>query len=172
MDKLIWIPLYVDALLASQRWRLMEDFERGWYFSLITESVRSERPGYLRLDKHLWRLAGARSESFFKQKNAAVLACFKTTEVNGETWVFSERLVRTLEEQAEKYSRQKKPPRDSASNSISVLDVASKELKEEPRAIPDSIRQRNEAERAQNIREARARGFISDDGWVTCRLAD
>jgi hypothetical protein len=123
MEKLIWIPLYVDALLASQRWRLMEDFERGWYFSLITESVRSERPGYLRLDKHLWRLAGARSEQFFRAKNSAVLACFKTTEVEGETWVFSERLVRTLEEQNVKLSKIKPPP----SNSV-LLD--SKKTKE------------------------------------------
>ena len=126
LEKLIWIPLYVDALLASQRWRLMEDFERGWYFSLITESVRSERPGYLRLDKHLWRLAGARSEQFFKAKNAAVLACFKTTEVNGETWVFSERLVRTLEEQAVKLTKIKPPPSNSVS--VSVLDSNSHHL--------------------------------------------
>lgn len=112
---LIWIPLYVDSLLASQRWRLMEDFERGWYISLIVESVRSNRPGYLKLDKNLWRLAGARSEQFFNGKNAAVLACFSRSEIEGETWVFSERLVCTLEEQVVKLSKTKPPPSNSSS---------------------------------------------------------
>ena len=117
MNPLIWIPLYVDSLLASQRWRLMEDFERGWYISLIVESVRSIRPGYLKLDKNLWRLAGARSEQFFNAKNAAVLACFSRSEIEGETWVFSERLVRTLEEQAVKLAKIKPPPSNSSSSS-------------------------------------------------------
>lgn len=83
----------------------MSDFQRGWYWSLIIESVRSERPGYLRLNENLWRLAGAQSKQFFERENAVVLACLESREIEGETWVYSGRLVRTLEEQAQKYRK-------------------------------------------------------------------
>lgn len=84
---------------------MMEDFERGWYWSLILESVYSPLPGYLKLDSDLWRLAGARSAQFFSAKNAGVLACFKRREIEGQEWIYSERLVETLKEQGSKLER-------------------------------------------------------------------
>lgn len=125
-EQLVWIPLYIDSLLSSKRWRFMRDFERGWYISLIVESVRSERRGYLRLDENLWRFAGANSRQAFEgpddkshagtPRNVSVLACFKHQRIDGQVWIYSERLVRTLEEQAVK-RRRKTDPSNSISNS-------------------------------------------------------
>lgn len=143
-EQLEWIPVYIDRLLGSQRWRLMTDFQRGWYWSLIIESVRSERPGYLRLNENLWRLAGARSKQFFERENAVVLACFEGREIEGEAWVCSGRLVRTLEEQAQKYRKKvdgfapsiERFPKKALSASLGlgsqVLSREKPELREEP----------------------------------------
>ena len=170
MEKLEWLPLYIDRLLSSPAWQDMKDFQRAWYIQLLLRCTRSERLGYLKMDSSLWTIAGAKRKDFWDSHKATVLACFKVCEMEGHQWIYNERLLSVMEEQSSKYHR-KKPPRDSASDSLSVLDVDSKTIKEEPREIPDLLRQRNEAERAQNIREAKARGFTSDDGWVTCRLA-
>jgi hypothetical protein len=37
-----------------------------------------------------------------------------------------------------------------------------------PIEIPYTVQKRNEAEREDRIREAKSRGFASDDGWKTC----
>lgn len=150
--------MYVDRLLTSQKWRMMEDFERGWYWSLILESVYSSRPGYLKLDSDLWRLAGARSAQFFKAKNAAVLACFKSCQIEGQEWIFSARLVKTLEEQSLKYRKRfpHKPdiPQERDCALLSVSDV------EVDLELPPAVKKRNEKERLANVAEAKRRGLL------------
>jgi hypothetical protein len=101
-DQLEWFPLYIDRLLSSPRWQHMHDYQRGWYIQLLLKSARSERPGFLRLDSNLWRIAGANRPDFFESNKSEVMACFKLREMEGQTWIFNERFVKTIGDQMKK----------------------------------------------------------------------
>lgn len=103
--KLDWIPLYINRIKGSARYRAMKDYQQGWYFNLLIESVDSEMPGYLPNDGQLWRLANAASERFFNQESAPVLACFKRRQHDGRVWIYNERLLQTYEEQIHKLTK-------------------------------------------------------------------
>jgi hypothetical protein len=166
IERLSWIPLLVDVLEESGAWEEMQDYQFGWYMKLLVKLTRSARLGYLRLDREkLWQLAGARSKRFFEQENAVVMARFKVRDFDGQDWIYSARMLSVLEEQTEKYYR-KKPPRNSASKSVSDLNLDSKEIKEDLRPeLPYNIERRNELERNDDIARAKARGFIlREDG--------
>lgn len=84
----------------------MRDFQRGWYMQLLLLSAdNSERLGYLKLDSDLWKLAGAMRKDFFDSHKSVVLACFKTKEIDGEPWIYNERLLKTIEDQLQKLNR-------------------------------------------------------------------
>ncbi len=102
LPKLNWFPVYVEKILSSASWLQMKDYQRGWYIQLLLLAAHSERPGYLPLDGPLWRLAGAHSEQYFQRESAAVLACFKRRQMDGREWIYNERLLSVLEEQARK----------------------------------------------------------------------
>jgi hypothetical protein len=129
MEKLDWMPLYIDKLLSSPHWQGMKDFQRGWYIQLLLRCTRSEPLGYLRMDSNLWTIAGARRKDYWDAHGACVLACFKVREMEGHRWIYNERLLSVMEMQSRKYRR---TPRDSAL-SISPhnldVDVGSKEGK-------------------------------------------
>lgn len=96
VDKFEWFPLYFRRITGSARYRAMKDYQQGWYLNLLFESAKSERPGYLKLNGRLWRLANARTEQFFNRENAAVLACFKSREIDGESWISNEKMLEVL----------------------------------------------------------------------------
>ncbi|MBZ5567537.1 MAG: hypothetical protein LAN64_06765 [Acidobacteriia bacterium] len=100
LPKLSWFPLYVEKILSSSSWLQMKDYQRGWYIQLLLLSAHSVRPGYLPLDGSLWRLAGARTKQYFEQESVVVMACFKRRQMDGREWIYNERLVRVLEQQA------------------------------------------------------------------------
>lgn len=101
--KLGKMPIDVDALLASPRLQVMEDFQRWWYLALLFHAWMSPKPGYVPNDGQLWRFAGARTENFFKQKSSVVMACFEIRLVDGHSWIYSAK-VESLHRQAlEKY---------------------------------------------------------------------
>jgi hypothetical protein len=168
IERLGWIPLLVDVLEESGAWEEMQDFQFGWYMKLLVKLTRSPRLGYLRLDRDkLWQIAGARSKQFFERENAVVMARFKVRDFNGQDWIYSSRMLSVLEDQSEKYYR-KKPPRESASISPSVLAFDSKEIKEVIRPeLPESVEIRNQLERNDAIARAKEKGFtVREDG--TC----
>lgn len=130
-NELYWLPIEIDSLLSSPAWTDMRDFQRGWYFQLLLRSVRSELPGFLRLDSNLWTIAGAKRSDFWESHKACVLACFKVREMEGQSWIYNERLLHTLEVQ---YSRRKRRKTEGGTplpfNSLS--DFSEKERKEPP----------------------------------------
>lgn len=128
MEKLIWMPLYIDDLLSSPAWNDMKDFQRAWYIQLLLRCTRSERLGYLRLDDQLWKLAGAHRREMWDNHKSAVMACFKILHIDAQDWMYNDRLLAVMEEQSLRY--RKKPKRDSASDSLSLLDVGLKKEKE------------------------------------------
>lgn len=105
MEKLEWLPLYIDKLLSSPAWLHMRDYQRGWYIQLLLLCTRSERLGYLRLDGRIWMLAGAHSKAMWEQHKAAVMACFKVRDFDGQSWLYNNRLLSVMENQSEKYLR-------------------------------------------------------------------
>ena len=121
MEKLTWLPLYIDSLLSSPAWNDMKDYQRGWYLQLLLRSTRSERLGYLPLDGSLWRIAGAHSRSMWGAHNAAVMACFKIRQYDGKDWIYNERLLSVMEEQSGKYYRKKDPASNSPVSQEVVL---------------------------------------------------
>jgi hypothetical protein len=100
LPKLSWFPLYVEKILSSPAWLQMTDYQRGWYIQILLLAAHSAQPGYLPLDGSLWRLAGARTKQFFDQESAVVLACFKRIQMDGRDWIYNERLLTVLQEQA------------------------------------------------------------------------
>jgi len=141
VEKLIWIPLYVDDLLGSPRWQGMKDYQRAWYIQLLLRSTRSERMGYLSLDENLWRIAGAHSRPMWEAHKGEVMACFKSLHDDGKDWIYNERLLSVMEVQSTKY---RKKPREALSDSPYDFDVdlsKSKEVKRSNKAsrIPDSF---------------------------------
>lgn len=137
MEKLTWMPVYIDSLLSSPAWNDMKDYQRGWYFQLLLRSTRSERMGYLPLDGSLWRIAGAHSRAMWDSHCAAVMACFKIRQYDGRDWIYNDRLLSVLEEQSGKYYR-KKPPRESASISHGSFEVGFRESSANCEKHPDS----------------------------------
>lgn len=156
-EKLTWIPLYIDRLLSSPAWQQMQDFQRGWYWQMLMQSVRSERPGYLRLDSSLWTTAGAKRKDFFDSHKSIVLACFKVCEMEGQRWIYNERMVQTLEEQVLKYRKKSTDiPISTRRDSDSISPSCSLEVAFE---VPPGMKARNERERLANVAEAKKRGF-------------
>ncbi len=129
IQKLEWVPLYIDHLLSSPAWQDMKDFQRGWYIQLLLRAARSERLGYLPLDENLWRIAGAHSRPMWEAHKAEVMACFESLHDDGRAWIYNQRLLSVMQEQTGKYrkrsgtspSAQREPytPRDGALSSTS-----------------------------------------------------
>ena len=100
--ELDWFPCYPDRLLASGKWQRMKDFQRGWYWHLLVLMTRSKPLGYLPLDGRLWALAGSHSRQYWDNHSALVLECFKVAEFDGHEWIYSESLLKVLNEQTYK----------------------------------------------------------------------
>lgn len=120
MEKLDWLPLYIDDLLSSPAWTDMKDYQRGWYLQLLLRCTRSERLGYLKVDGNLWRIAGAHSQPMWEQHNGVVMACFKIRHDDGTQWLYNNRLLAVMEDQSQKYLR-RVGGRTSPSSSLGFL---------------------------------------------------
>lgn len=83
----------------------MKDYQQGWYFNLLIESVDSEMPGYLPDDGQLWELANATSRRFFEKESAPVMACFKSRQIDGRVWIYNAKLLKVYEEQIHKLAQ-------------------------------------------------------------------
>jgi hypothetical protein len=105
MEKLTWLPLYIDDLLSSPAWLDMKDYERGWFLQLLLRCTRSERLGYLKVDGNLWKIAGAHSLPMWENHNRRVMACFKIRHDDGTQWLYNVRLLAVMEDQSQKYLR-------------------------------------------------------------------
>lgn len=129
--KLDWIPLYIQRLKGSEAWNL-SDYQFCWYMKLLIESADSPIPGYLpaSTDK-LWRLAGAKSQSYFEKWGGCELVSrlFLRTEIEGQGWIYNKRMLQTIYEQSEKLSTKKRKRRVSLSLSLqSVPDFINQDL--------------------------------------------
>jgi hypothetical protein len=114
LQRLDWIRLHIDKLLSSPRVQQMKDFQFGWYIKLLLHLTRSDRVGYLPLDERLWELAGAHRREYWETHNSAVLACFKARELDGQSWIYSERMLTELGEQSNKVTNLKKTNKDGS----------------------------------------------------------
>jgi hypothetical protein len=157
--------------MSSPRYMTMPDYKQAWYLNLLFRSwLNSDNPGYLPNDpERLWMLANARTKTFFQREAVEVMACFQVS-ADGRS-IFNSKLLQVYEKQLQEYLK-RKPPRVSESLSISRFDVDSKKTKEEirPELTAGEI-DRRELERKDGIAKAKARGFVSDDNWATCRMA-
>lgn len=97
--ELEWFPCYPDRIFASGKWQAMKDYQRGWYWHLLLLMTRSKPLGYLPLDMRLWALAGACSKQYWDNHSALVLSAFKVEEFDGMRWIYSEPLMKVLNEQ-------------------------------------------------------------------------
>lgn len=107
----------------------MRDFEQAWYFNLINHLWISKRAGYLPHDGQIWRLAGAHSKAFFVKESAGVMACFEVVEIDGQQWIYNQKVLQVLEKVKRKYAAaveraNKANVSRTYKNDVPVLDVA------------------------------------------------
>lgn len=161
MQKLDWLPLYIDELLSSPAYMDMTDSQFGWYMKLLLRSTRSERLGYLPLDGQLWRLAGARSREFFDRENARVMACFKIRQFDGLEWIYNQKLLSVMEDQSNKYRKRS----SLISPVFSDVDFGKSTSKEKSK--PKSVEEVKDycLERANHVNPQQWFDYYSSNGW-------
>ena len=103
-ENLYWFPFVVEAWFSNRAVRLMKDFQKGWYISLIVESWRTM--GTVPRDPAiLWRLAGADSAEVFDAHKDLVLSEFKPVEVDGEPVLVHPQMAELYIKQARLYAQ-------------------------------------------------------------------
>ena len=101
MTKPTHIPLDINAIKGSARWRNMSDSQRGWYISLLIEAADSDKPGWLVNDMSvLWAKAGAKTMAYFQREGQSVLACFNVRTEDGR-WISNRKLLKSLANHAD-----------------------------------------------------------------------
>ena len=84
------------------------DHQVGWFVSLIKASLKSELLGYLPLcaqrdckscSSCLWRVAGARTKSFFEKESRVVIAAFELGQIDERRVLYFPPVVERLIEQ-------------------------------------------------------------------------
>jgi hypothetical protein len=129
ITKLDWFPMYFQRLKASGAWK-MGDSEFGWYIKLLIESADSSTPGYLPNDvRTLWRLAGARTEKFFRERGGMELVARYFSRTDDGLWIYNSRMLEVLHEQMTKLTKRRK----SRLSSLSLF------LQELPSCIPGEV---------------------------------
>jgi hypothetical protein len=112
-NRLFWFPFKVDEWLADRNVRLMKDYERGWYISLLVESWSDH--GTVPNDPNvLWKLAGSQTKEFFEANNGAVLATFEQAEVDGKPVLVHCRMANLYIQQHKNYKQKCDAARISA----------------------------------------------------------
>lgn len=136
MEKLDWLPLYIDNLLSSPAWQDMKDFQRGWYIQLLLRSTRSERLGYLPVTERLWELSGAHRREMWETHKSAVMACFRTRTFDDLDWIYNPKLLSVMEDQSNKYRRRS----SLISPVLSDVDSGKSTSKAKPNSIDEVVR--------------------------------
>lgn len=125
-----WIPYYIQRMKGSKAYKSMQDFEFGWYSKLLVESADSDVPGYLPNDvRTLWRLAGARTEKFFRERGGMELVARYFSRTDDGLWIYNVRMLEVLHEQMTKLTKRRK----------SRLSSLSLSLQELPSCIPGEV---------------------------------
>ena len=70
-----WFPFYVHRIAGDFRYRALKDFQQAWFMNLLFAAWVSERPGYLRDDGQLWRLANARTRRANFHRSGGAFLC-------------------------------------------------------------------------------------------------
>jgi hypothetical protein len=120
-----WFPFYVHRFLDDPCYRRLEDFQQAWYSNLLFESWRSERPGYLRDDGQLWRLAKARTDQYFTKHCGPVMCLFEREgpTADGCIWIYNGALVQIYDEQVLKFHKKRRKSTKSTDEGMtSYLD--------------------------------------------------
>lgn len=116
-----WIPYYIQRIKGSSAWQL-PDFQFCWYWKLLTEAADSDIPGYLVNDvRTLWRLAGARTEKFFRERGGMELVARYFSRTDDGLHIYNGKLLEVLHEQMSKLTKRRR--RNISSLSISVQEV-------------------------------------------------
>src|ERR1035437_6695753 len=161
MEKLEWLPLYIDKLRSSPAWKDMKDFQRGWYIELLLRCTRSERLGYLKMDENLWRIAGAHSQPMWENHKGAVMACFKIRNDDGTSWIYNDRLFSVMEDQSQKYLRRVGGSSASLSTALGCSKISNSKAK--PRSIEEVTAYCEE--RNKGINAEAFWDFYESKGW-------
>lgn len=136
-----WIPLYIQRIKASDSWGL-DDYQFGWYMKLLIALADSDVPGYLVNDvRTLWRVAGARTEKFFRERGGMELVARYFSRTDDGLHIYNERMLEVLHEQMKKLTRRRKATTVSLSFSLSsVPDFINQELFSKFLAMRESIK--------------------------------
>lgn len=122
LNKPEWIPWYIQRMKGSTAYKTMQDFEFGWYSKLLIELADSDVPGYLPNDvRTLWRLAGARTEKFFRERGGMELVARYFSRTDDGLWIYNRRMLEVLHEQGMKLTKRRR--RNISSLSLSVQEV-------------------------------------------------
>ena len=108
--RLPWVPIPANAV---KTWPPpdLEDYERGWFWTLIFASLAAEPQGYLCNSSNLWMIAGAKRRDFWDSKKSRVLARWEIREVDGIEMICFPPLVAIIDKQCSKLRK----PRSSLS---------------------------------------------------------
>jgi len=110
---LFWFPFNVGAWYSDRAIRLMKDFQRGWYISLMVESWQGR--GTIPDDPAvLWKLAGAQSQEIFERDAKLVLSQFQQAELDGQPVLVHPEMAKTYIQQRRKYEQKCEAARISA----------------------------------------------------------
>lgn len=122
LNKPEWIPWYIQRMKGSSAYKTMQDFEFGWYSKLLIELADSDLPGYLPNDvRTLWRLAGARTEKFFRERGGMELVARYFSRTDDGLWIYNRRMLEVLHEQGKKMTKRR-------NKSLSSLSLCIQEL--------------------------------------------
>ncbi len=104
-----WIPYYIQRMKGSKAYKQLQDFEFGWYSKLLLECADSDVPGYLVNDvRTLWRLAGARTEKFFRERGGMELVARYFSRTGDGLHIYNERMLEVLHEQNKRLTKRRK----------------------------------------------------------------
>jgi hypothetical protein len=99
-----WFPFRYKEWFANRSVRLMKDFQKGWYISLLIECWMSE--GTLPNDPEiLWQLAGADSREKFEAHSQLVLNEFEPATLDEKSVLVHVEMASLYAEQVKKYDQ-------------------------------------------------------------------
>lgn len=86
----------LDSVVDPAKLARMADFQLGWFWKIFY-MLRTAPHFRLPFDANFWALAGARTKGYWDNHSAIVVSCFKVQAIAGQTWIWSEELVRLAE---------------------------------------------------------------------------
>ena len=119
-----WIPYYIQRMKAAKAWKELRDYQFCWYWKLLTELADSDMPGFLPNDVGvLWKLAGAQTESFFRNRGGIELLARHFNRTEDGLRIYNERMLKVLHEQGQKLTKRRR--RETSLFSVSLQELPS-----------------------------------------------